>query len=81
MIAYSNVSSYDRWVLTKLSNDELLLYHLNFFVESLKIDEIKFVNVLKEDPDWSKSCSIEILHEISHADFRVALKLFEWNGA
>jgi len=58
VVSNGNMSGNDRRILTQLGNDELLLHHLNFFVEGLEIDEVKLVNMLKEDPNWGKCCSI-----------------------
>jgi len=51
VVSNGNMSGNDRRILTQLGNDELLLHHLNFFVEGLEIDEVKLVNMLKEDPN------------------------------
>jgi hypothetical protein len=37
-------------LLTELSYDELLLNHLNFFVECLKVHIVKLVHMLEKDP-------------------------------
>lgn len=40
LISNSDMSSNDRWILAQFSYDKLLLYHLNFFVESLQMNVI-----------------------------------------
>jgi len=54
--------------LAQLCNNELLLDHLNLLVESLKVQVIELINMLKENPSRRKSCPIHELHERFHSN-------------
>ena len=66
------------WFL-QLRNDELLLNHLDLFVQSLKQHVLQLIYMFKEHPNLSKSPSIEILHQSFHQNLRTALELSTWN--
>jgi hypothetical protein len=44
--------------LAELSDDKLLLHHLDFFVEALEMQVVELVYMLEEDPGRSKGCPI-----------------------
>ena len=49
--------------MTQLSNDELLLNHLNLLVEGLELMELEIIEMLEEHPDLAESSAIEVLHQ------------------
>jgi len=53
-------------VLAELSNDELLLDHLNFLVEGLQVHIVELVHVLEKDPGGGQGRPVEELHKRFH---------------
>jgi hypothetical protein len=45
------------------------------------VDEIEFIDMLKEDPNRCQSCPVQELHETLHAQFVVTLVLFKGDCA
>ena len=63
LVSHCNVSCYYGGVLGELSNNELLLDHLDFLIECLQMGIVKLIYVLKEYPHTGKGCSVQELHQ------------------
>jgi hypothetical protein len=50
-------------VLAELSDDELLLDHLDFLVEGLQVHIVELVHVLEKDPGGRQGRPVEELHK------------------
>ena len=53
-------------VLAELSDDELLLDHLDFLVEGLQVHIVEFVHVLEKDPGGRQGRPVQELHKGFH---------------
>jgi hypothetical protein len=67
--------------VVKLSDNVLLLDHLDLFDDDLKVDQGKIVKMLEKDPELSHCSTIDHLHQLGHLHMLVALKRFEWHVA
>ena len=72
-----DITAISRLHVIKLSNDVLLLDHLDFLNDNLKIDERKVVQVLEEHPELCHGSSVDNLHQLRNLHVLIALKRFE----
>ena len=63
--------------VVELSNNILLLNHLDFFDDNLEVNQRQVINMFQEHPEFSHRSSVYHLHELSYAHFLVALKALE----